>query len=169
MSEVDVGDMVVEVEPFHQHSIKFCCCVKDSSREAVWQIDVWPGSANEPGVWYWTPARGRTYTHWHSWCLIECKQWILEQWGSRWCFSSSNSNVKNKTFFLTMHSCHTIKWRVSWWACLCELVDYDQAAMYGAVYCLQCFGGNGDNVAISQNLHQVCPANSHKEQKGPCM
>lgn len=35
ISEVDIGDMARDVEPFYQCSIKFCCCVKDSSRGAV--------------------------------------------------------------------------------------------------------------------------------------
>ncbi|MEQ5146204.1 hypothetical protein ABN231_18085 [Proteus mirabilis] len=34
-SEVDVGGMAVEVEPSHQYSITFCCCVTDGSRGAV--------------------------------------------------------------------------------------------------------------------------------------
>ena len=33
--EADVGDMAVEVEPFHQYSIKFCCRATDDSRGAV--------------------------------------------------------------------------------------------------------------------------------------
>ena len=35
VSETDGGGMVVEVEPFHQHSIKFCCYMTDDSRGAV--------------------------------------------------------------------------------------------------------------------------------------
>ena len=35
VSEVDVGGMAVEVEPFCQHSIKFCCHADDSR----WQLD----------------------------------------------------------------------------------------------------------------------------------
>jgi len=30
--EVDVGGMAVEVEPFHQYSITFCCHVTDGNR-----------------------------------------------------------------------------------------------------------------------------------------
>jgi len=35
MSDTDVGDMAVEVEPSCQYSVKFCCCVTDDSRGAV--------------------------------------------------------------------------------------------------------------------------------------
>jgi len=35
MSEVDVGGMAVEVEPFHQYPVTFCCHVTDGSRGAV--------------------------------------------------------------------------------------------------------------------------------------
>ena len=34
-SEVAVGGMAVEVEPFHQYPITFCCCVADSSGGAA--------------------------------------------------------------------------------------------------------------------------------------
>ena len=34
-SEEDFGGMAAEVEPFHQYSIPFCCCVIDGSRGAV--------------------------------------------------------------------------------------------------------------------------------------
>jgi len=36
-SETDVGRMAVEVEPSHQYSLTFCCCVTDGSRGVVWQ------------------------------------------------------------------------------------------------------------------------------------
>jgi len=34
-SEVDVGDMAVEVEPSHQYSVIFCCHATDDSGGAV--------------------------------------------------------------------------------------------------------------------------------------
>jgi len=34
-SEADVGDMAVEVEPFRQYSVKFCCRATDDSKGAV--------------------------------------------------------------------------------------------------------------------------------------
>ena len=55
MSEVDVGSMAVEVEPYHQYSITFCCCASDGSRGAVWQNGVWHGSAYEAEVCHWIP------------------------------------------------------------------------------------------------------------------
>ena len=35
MSEADVGDMAVEVEPSRQYSVKFYCRATDDSRRAV--------------------------------------------------------------------------------------------------------------------------------------
>ena len=35
MSEVDDAGMAVEVEPSHQYSVTFCCCVTDGSRGAI--------------------------------------------------------------------------------------------------------------------------------------
>jgi len=35
LSEVDVGGMAVEIEPFHQYSVTFCCHVADGSRRTV--------------------------------------------------------------------------------------------------------------------------------------
>jgi len=35
MSEADVGDMAVEVEPSRQYTVKFCCHAIDDSRGAV--------------------------------------------------------------------------------------------------------------------------------------
>ena len=44
ISEVDVGGMAAEVEPFWQYSISCCCRVTDGSRGALWQSRVWHGS-----------------------------------------------------------------------------------------------------------------------------
>jgi len=35
MSEEDFGGMAVEIEPSHQYSITFCCCVTNGSRQNV--------------------------------------------------------------------------------------------------------------------------------------
>jgi len=35
VSEADDGGWAVEVEPSHQYSIMFCCCVMDGSRGAA--------------------------------------------------------------------------------------------------------------------------------------
>ena len=35
VSEMDAGDMAVEVEPSHEYSVTFCCCAIDGSRRAV--------------------------------------------------------------------------------------------------------------------------------------
>ena len=36
-SEADVGATALEVEPFHQYPITFCCRVTNGSRGALWQ------------------------------------------------------------------------------------------------------------------------------------
>ena len=45
VSEVDVGDMAIEVEPSHQYSLTYCCCVSDGSRgqsnKMVPDTEVW--------------------------------------------------------------------------------------------------------------------------------
>ena len=33
--EADVGGMAIEDESFHQHPIRFYCCVTDDNREAI--------------------------------------------------------------------------------------------------------------------------------------
>ena len=72
MSEVAVGGMAVDVESSHQYSLTFCCCVTDGNRGAVWQNDVWHGSAGQAKVWCWIPPYGKDSTHWHSSMLAEC-------------------------------------------------------------------------------------------------
>ena len=53
MSHADVCGMAVGVEPSHQDSIAFCCCVTDGSREAVWWNGVWHGSMHEVKITHW--------------------------------------------------------------------------------------------------------------------
>ena len=65
MSEADVGSMAVEVEPYHQYSVLFCCCVTDGSREAIWQNGIWHGGVCEPKVCHSIPPCGKNCTHWH--------------------------------------------------------------------------------------------------------
>ena len=66
MSEVDVGDMAVEVEPSCQYSVKFCCRASGDSRGAVWH-----GSAYEAKVCNWILPCRKNCTHWHSSMLVE--------------------------------------------------------------------------------------------------
>jgi len=85
MSEVDVGDVAVGVEPSCQCATTFCCCVTAGSRRAVWQIGVWHGSAYGAKGWNCILPCGKK---WHTltfidtcWTFMETKQWILAQWG----------------------------------------------------------------------------------------
>ena len=61
MSEADVGGLAVEVEPSHQYSPTFCCCVTDGSRVAY-----------EAKAWNWIPPCWKNGTHWHSLMLADC-------------------------------------------------------------------------------------------------
>ena len=82
VSEADVGNTDVEVEPFYHHSIAFCCCGTDGSREAVWQNGIWHGSMYEyssilseywckptSGCWHKEVVSG-AFQQWHFsvWC-----------------------------------------------------------------------------------------------------
>ena len=92
MSEANVVDTAVEVEPSCQYSIKFYCRATDDSRGAVWQNGVWHGSAYETKVCNWIPPCGKklhpvTFTD-ACWTFMETKQWMLAQWGGGWRFSA---------------------------------------------------------------------------------
>ena len=67
MSEVDVGDMTVEVEPSHQYSITFCCHVTDGSREAVSQnSDMDMSMEQRCGIEFlYVEKMAPTDIHWH--------------------------------------------------------------------------------------------------------
>ena len=92
MSEVDIGGMAVEVEPSHQYSATFCCCVTGGSTGAVWQNGIWRGSAFEEKEWNLIPPCRKK---WHPltftdacWMFLETKQWMWAKWGSGWCISA---------------------------------------------------------------------------------
>ena len=71
-SEVDVGEMAVEVEPSHQYPVTCCCCATDGSRGAIWQNGAWHGSMYEAKVRNWIPPCRKNSTHWHSSMCAEC-------------------------------------------------------------------------------------------------
>ena len=71
MSAVDVDGIAVEAESSCQHSIPFCCCLTDGSREAVWQNGIWCWNEYEAKVCHWIPLCGKNSTHWHSLVLAE--------------------------------------------------------------------------------------------------
>jgi len=71
MSEVDVGDEAVGVEPSHQYSNKFCCRTTDDSRGAVWHNGIWHGRVYGAKVCNWIPPCGKNYTQWYSSTLAE--------------------------------------------------------------------------------------------------
>ena len=75
ISEVNFGDMTVEVEPSHQYSITFHCCVTDGTGGALWQNGTWHGSVDEVKVCHWNPSCRKSCTHWHSVTLAEHLWW----------------------------------------------------------------------------------------------
>jgi len=67
-SEVDVGGMAVEAEPFHQDFNTHCGHTTDDSTGAVWQNGIWHEISNADGakVCHWIPPWGNNGTYWHS-------------------------------------------------------------------------------------------------------
>ena len=100
ISQADVGDMAVQVEPSHPYPLKFCCCATDDSRGIVWQNGVWHGSGYEVKVCNWIPPRGKNCTQWHSSTLLNVygDQTVdistVRRWVAR--FSSGDSDAKDK-------------------------------------------------------------------------
>jgi len=66
---------------------------------------------------------------------------------------------------MTIHSCHTTKWRASLSAHPWESVDYNQGTTYGAQYQLQCTENSGCNTETSQSLCHMGPMNAHRNRK----
>ena len=147
-SETDAGGMAVEVELYHQYSIKFCFCVTDG---------IWYGSAYEAKVCHWIHPFRKNATHWHSSTLAE----ILWKPNSR---CKHNEVVQGAQFWTAMLSCHTTKWRTSPSAHLCMWIcrSWLQTMLFMCTYWLQCIGNDGGNVGISQSLHQVGLMNAHR-------
>ena len=133
LSEVYVGGVTAEVEPFHQYSITFCCCVTDGSRRAVWQNDVWHGSVYEAKVCNWIPPCRKNGTHWHIsmlWRLnSECEH--SEVVGG--VFQQNRQQHERQAMFQTVvHSYHTRKRRASHSA---HSHNADKGGDYVETYC----------------------------------
>ena len=95
MSEADVGHMVVEVEPSCQYSPAFCCCGTDGSKGAIWQNDIWHGSAWSKDVLL-KKWQSLTFTD-DYWTSMETEEWMWVQWGDGVVhFISGESNMKDK-------------------------------------------------------------------------
>ena len=67
ISEANVGSVAVDVEPSHQYSITFCCCVTDVSKKALWH-----GSEYEAKAWKGIPVYRKNNSYWHLSMLAEC-------------------------------------------------------------------------------------------------
>ena len=160
-SEADVGAMAVEVEPSHQYSVTFCCCVTDGSRGAVWQNDVWHGCADE--------ARCATeFLHAEKMAPINIHQHLLNIYGvnvstvRQWVmhFSSGRwSNVRDKPCSGYLCTAVTPQNEEHLDQLICT-TDCIQGTVCGAEYWLPWFGNDDDNVGISQHLCQMGPTNA---------
>ena len=142
MPEADVDGMAVEVEPSHQYSFIFCCCVTNRSRRAVRRNGVWLKVCMEQNYVSEFLHVKRNGVHWRSLVLAE----HLWRWNSGCEHSVVVSGVfqqrwqrceRQATFWTAMHSCHSTKWTVSWSAHPHQLADYDQGTVCGAEYQLR--------------------------------
>jgi len=133
-SEAAAGGMAVEVKPSCQYATAFCCHVTDSSRGAVWQNAIWHGGSSEAKFCQWIPPCGKK---WYSTTLGEhfwrpnsgCEHSevvnnAFQQW---WQWSE-----RQAMFWMAMHICHTMKWRVSQSAYPYKSADCNQRTLYGA-------------------------------------
>jgi len=130
-SDVDVGIMAVEVEPSRQKSITFFDHATDGSRSSLteWHLTwkcVWSKGVEFNSFmkkkmalnhihrhlteFFWRPNSGYEYS--------EVVGSAFQQW-QQW-------HERPAMVWMTMYTCHTMKWRVSQSANLHELVDYDQ-------------------------------------------
>ena len=134
MSKVNGGEMAVEVESSHQHSITFCH-ETDGSRgggsvtkwcltwKCVWSKVVWLNSSLQKKKCthgHLLPFAERLLRRSKSWCgHSEAVGGVFQQWWQQ-C-------ERRATFWMAMYSCHTTTWSSSWSAHL-----YRQAS--GRVY-----------------------------------
>jgi len=113
MSEADVGGMAAEVEPSHQYSATFCCCVTDGSRGAVWHNGTWHGSAYK-GV----DVFPLTFIHICG-MFTETKQWMWAHWGSGWSVSAvvtvGHFHWYRRLWAQHAESCSSLTKMHSWW------------------------------------------------------
>jgi len=141
--------VVWQVEPSHQYSITFCCCVTDGSKVTVWRNGIWHGSTHEAKVWNWIPVCRENGTHWHSLIADECLwrpksgcEHSEDVGGAFW----QQSHERQATFQMFMHSCHTLH--------LDQLICTNQWIVTRKLcrdeYQFQCVGNNGGNIGILQ-------------------
>ena len=63
------GGMIVEIEPFCQYCVTFCCHARDDSRGTMWQNDIWHGIVNDAKVWNLIHAAKNAPADFY-WCLV---------------------------------------------------------------------------------------------------
>ena len=108
MPEADVGGMAVEVEPSHQYSFIFCCCVTNRSRRAVRKNGVWLRSVYGAKLCQWIPPcekKWRPLTFIGAcWTFTEMKQWMWAQCGGEWCVSAEVTAMWKTSHVLDSHA-----------------------------------------------------------------
>ena len=122
-SEVDVGGMAVEIESSHQHSMTYCCCVTDGSREAVWQNGVSLASVYEAKEFHWILPCRKNCAHWYCLTIAEYswRQWMWAHWGGGWCVLAVVTVKWKTSHILDSHEdCYKHSMEVllhCWWKC----------------------------------------------------
>ena len=88
-SEVNVGDMALEVESFYQYFIKFCCHVTQQRGSLTMESDM-EVHMKKKGVSEFPQAEKLHLLAFINacWKFIVTNQWIWVQWGSGWCTSA---------------------------------------------------------------------------------
>jgi len=96
ISEVVVDCKAIQVEASHQFHYILLPWDRWQSDKMVSVKEVY---MKQRCVIEFLPAE-KNCTHWHSSSLaehfMETKQWVWTQWGNGWCFSNSDSSVKDK-------------------------------------------------------------------------
>jgi len=96
VSEVDVGDMAVEIEPSQKYSITVCCHETDGSRGEIWQNGIWNGSAYGAKVCHGIPPCKKMAPIDIHWCFLNTygdRTIMLAQWLCGPCFPKNDTVI----------------------------------------------------------------------------
>jgi len=113
-SEAD-GGTTAEVEPFHQCSLKLCCCVRDDSRgvsdKMMSDLEVCTMQMCITEFLH-VEKTAPTGIHQCLWLFIETKRWMWVQWRVDGMIQQWQQQCEMQAvFWMAMYSCQTVKWR----------------------------------------------------------